>query len=483
MRGSVSCGYHCTAKPVSFGRGQSAVHTAAYNNRTQLYHEREGRQTKDYGDHSKVLFSGIFAPKGAPEWTQDRQELWNRAEAAERQKNGQPARNMIVALPHELNQQQQEWLLKDFAREQFARRGMIADVAMHGPDSGGDQRNVHAHILLTMRRLDGDAFAKTKGREWNSKEQLREWREQWAEKGARALARAGYPIEAERWRHGHKTLAEQRSAAVKRGDVAFAESLDREATLHKGPAATGKERRGEQSDRIEALQGVLDRNEIRSDRKAIETELQALEKELAAQQQRAAALKQLEQAARADDKKLRAPVARAYAEGAKEQAQEIRKERREDKARADQLAWRERVEANRPDKPQPVEAGLRVVNTATGVSMKLTDFVLDLFSGAAGPAAKPVDMGFTMDPALRKEQQLARATARQQEAAERKALESIQEDLKTGRTLNPDDIRHLTAQHLEQIRQFGDDGMKQIIEEAQKYSERYWKGNERERER
>ena len=86
--------------------------------------------TRDYSRHEgEVLFKGIFAPEGAPEWTQDRQELWNRAEAAERQKaNGQPARNMIVGLPHELNQQQREWLLKDFAREAFARKGMIAST-------------------------------------------------------------------------------------------------------------------------------------------------------------------------------------------------------------------------------------------------------------------------------------------------------------------------------------------------------------------
>ena len=37
MTRGVTCGYHCTAKPVSFGKGQSAVHTAAYNAREQLH--------------------------------------------------------------------------------------------------------------------------------------------------------------------------------------------------------------------------------------------------------------------------------------------------------------------------------------------------------------------------------------------------------------------------------------------------------------
>ena len=244
-----TCGYHFTAKAVSFGKGQSAVHTAAYNARVQLHQEREGRETKDYSDRSSVLFSGIFAPPGAPAWAQDREELWNRAEAAERQKDGQPARNLEFAFPHQLNQQQRERLLKDYLREQFVRQGMIADANIHAPHPAGDQRNYHAHVLVTMRKLDGDNFAKTKNREWNRPEQMLKWRERWAEMSARALKRAGYQIEAERWRHGHKTLDAQRKAALRRGDQEYAKAIDREATTHRGPQADAIEREGQETDR------------------------------------------------------------------------------------------------------------------------------------------------------------------------------------------------------------------------------------------
>jgi len=283
MTRGVTCGYHCTAKALSFGKGQSAVHTSAYNARERLYQELEGRATRDYSREGEVLFKGIFAPDGAPEWTQDRQELWNRAEAAERQKkNGQPARNMIVGLPHELNQQEREWMVKDFARETFARKGMIADVAMHAPDAKGDERNYHAHILLTMRKLDGDEFAKTKCREWNQKEQLAEWREQWASKGAKALHRAGHPVAAERWRHGHKTYAEQRAAALERGDKEFAESLgNREPTFHKGVKSTALERSGGSNERLERLKEVIERNDIRLEMSALDRELVELERQQA----------------------------------------------------------------------------------------------------------------------------------------------------------------------------------------------------------
>lgn len=268
-------GYHCTAKAVSFGKGQSAVHTAAYNARERLYQEREGRETKDYGQsrHSELLFSGIFAPAKAPEWTRDRQELWNRAEAAERQNNGQPARNFTLAFPHQLNQQQREWLLKDFAREEFARKGMIADAVIHAPDRHGDERNFHAHLLVTMRRVDGDEFAKTKCREWNSKEQLNQWRAQWAERGANALARAGYELEAERWRHGNQTLAKQRAAALERGDLEFAAALDGEATLHKGAKSAAMERRGVSNERLVRLADIIERNDIRLEMRALDSAL------------------------------------------------------------------------------------------------------------------------------------------------------------------------------------------------------------------
>ena len=357
MGRGATCGYHCTAKALSFGKGQSAVHTAAYNAREKLYQEQQERRSRDYSREGEVLFKGIFAPNGAPEWTQDRQELWNRAEAAERQKaNGQPARNMIVGLPHELNQQQREWLLKDFAREAFARKGMIADVAMHAPDAKGDERNYHAHILLTMRKLDGDEFAKTKCREWNRKEQLGEWREQWASMGAKALHRAGYPVEAERWRHGHQTYAEQRAAALERGDKEFAESLgNREPTFHKGVKSTALERSGGSNERLERL---IARNDIRLEmsaarRRAARRRGGRPQQGLEGSGGGAAAWKRGQGDAREGRRgEFRATAVRGA-------AQQERVDRREKAFWAEQEAWRVSVQEQKPAQVKPVEQGLQ----------------------------------------------------------------------------------------------------------------------------
>ena len=289
--------YHFTAKSISLGKGESAVHRAAYHARTQLDDERNAKSTRDYAHKGDLAWSGIFAPKAAPDWARDRQQLWNRAEKAERQANGQPARNIEFALPNELTREQQIRLLTDFAREQFARKGMIADVCLHSDfDAQGvrrpgvrrdEPRNDHAHMMLTMRRLDGDMFKKTKtdAREWNSKDQLAAWREGWAKAGAKALQKAGFALEAERFAVGHMTLPEQRADALKRGDAIWADHLDREPDMKQGAAVSQMEERGQKTDRGEKRRDIEDRNAERADlleeSRVVELELERMKRQQA----------------------------------------------------------------------------------------------------------------------------------------------------------------------------------------------------------
>lgn len=247
--------YHLSARVVSRSKGQSAVHKAAYNARTQLEDERLGRKTRNYQDEGGIVFSGIFAPKGAPAWAQDRAQLWNRVEAAEKRKDAQVAREIEIALPHELTDQQREWLVKDFVREQFVRKGMIADVAIHAPNPKGDERNYHAHILLTLRELKGKEFAGTKNREWNSKETLQGWREAWSRTVNRSLERFGHGESID-----HRSLKEQ--------------GIDREPTIHLGPNAAAMEARGIGTERGEQLRGIETRNRERA---SVKKELREME--------------------------------------------------------------------------------------------------------------------------------------------------------------------------------------------------------------
>ena len=179
--------FHLSAKTVSRGKGQSAIAKAAYNARDTIRDEQTG-ELKAYTRAAGVVFSAIFAPKDAPAWTRDRAALWNEVERAEKRKDAQLAREITLGLPHELTADQRRQLVTDFVREQFQRQGMIADVNIHVPGGKGDDRNHHAHVLLTMREIGPDGFG-PKAREWNSRGQIEKWREAWERTQNRYLER------------------------------------------------------------------------------------------------------------------------------------------------------------------------------------------------------------------------------------------------------------------------------------------------------
>jgi hypothetical protein len=481
--------FHLTAKIISRGKGQSAIAAAAYRSGERLRDEQAGEQKFYQTRAERIEFTEIMAPKEAPEWAHDRNQLWNHAERAEKRKDAQLAREIEVSLPHELTAQQREWLVKDFAREAFVRKGCAVDIAIHAPDKESDQRNHHAHLMVTRRTLGADGFAPTKDWKRNPQE-LAEWREQWANLVNRHLERHGHEA-----RIDHRSLKEQ--------------GIDREAGVHLGYAANEMAQRGAQSDRMDKLKGVIERNDIRLEMKGLDAEIAALEKQSLekarafaqdmAALERLAALQKLESAAKADARRLAEPRAgeispeRDLGDGIRAAA---RQERQDERGRAGQLAWKNKMDEQKPNVATPdpsktVEKGLQVADKATGVVTSLADYMSNLVSGHTTKPderqQEPKDRegsvgGITTDDKLRKEQQLARYAAIKAEREADKALERIEDDMKQGKALSSADIGHLSREHQNMLRQFGDDGMKQIIDDHHKRNERYWKSDGRERD-
>ncbi len=253
--------YHFAAKIISRSRGQSAVASAAYRAGERLEDVRLGR-TFDYRRHLGVVHTEILAPDNAPDWMRDRSQLWNAVEKAEKRKDSQLARSLDIALPHELNLEQNLELLRGFVQEQWVDRGMIADIAIHLPGRTGDIRNVHAHVALTTREITGSGFGQ-KERDWNDKQELIEWRKAWADHANRILEREGFEE-----RIDHRSLVDQ--------------GIDREPTTHIGPGPKGMHHRGVSSDRVQQNRDIKTSND----------NLALLEKELAESEQRLAALRQ-----------------------------------------------------------------------------------------------------------------------------------------------------------------------------------------------
>ena len=270
--------YHCQARaPISRSAGRSAVAAAAYRARARLEDERYGK-VQDYSRRGGLEFAWHAAPAEAPEWAKDVGQAWNAVERVEVRKNSTLAFDYDMAFPHQLNAEQREWMLKDWVREGITRKGLIVTAAIHAPDKDGDQRNFHAHVMFNDRPVDENGFARHKDRSVQRTEFMLELRERWAELGARQLERAGYEVEAERWRHGHKSLKQQEAAALERGDLEYAEQVrDREPTTHVGHVATAIERKGRVSERGEINREVEARN---AERKEIEVDLAAVREEL-----------------------------------------------------------------------------------------------------------------------------------------------------------------------------------------------------------
>lgn len=232
--------FHFSAQILKRSKGHSAVAAAAYRSRCQLKDERTG-QVQDYRRKDGLHHSEILLPEGAAPFLADRERLWNYVEGIEKRADAQLAREINLALPAECSDAERLQLVRDFARAQFVSQGMVVDFAIHHPVPGAkvDQRNVHAHLMLTLRRATATGLDPVKTRAWNSDKLLVQWRAAWAEAQNLILARAGH-----RARVDHRTLEAQKAEALARGDRTAAAVLDRKPEVHVGPRAAAAAYRG-----------------------------------------------------------------------------------------------------------------------------------------------------------------------------------------------------------------------------------------------
>ncbi len=231
--------YHFSAQVIGRNQGRSSVAAAAYRSGTELTDERTGL-THDYTRKQGVSDSFIMKPENAPDWMADRQSLWNAVEAIEKRKDSQLARDIEMSLPHELSDQERRAVLVGFLEEQFISRGYVADVNIHAPHRHGDQKNHHAHVMLSTREILEEGFGgkMQKASDWNDrKDDLSVWREKWADHVNRALEEKELELGYDLGRIDHRSNEDR--------------GLDQAPTKHEGVAATAMKRRGEHSDIVE----------------------------------------------------------------------------------------------------------------------------------------------------------------------------------------------------------------------------------------
>jgi len=209
--------YHCKINVINRASGKSSTASAAYRLAARIDDDRTGR-THDYTRKAGVLASGTVG------WdSNDHASLWNAAEAADKRSNSRTAREVLVALPSEMNEDQKARLVRGFTAHLRDRYGVAASWALHAPPRGGDERNQHAHILMTTRKVEAGMFGeKTRlldDRESGPKEVLA-IRQEWEKRVNRELERMG---------------SDARVSSRKR----MIEPME-----HLGPIKTAQERRG-----------------------------------------------------------------------------------------------------------------------------------------------------------------------------------------------------------------------------------------------
>lgn len=251
--------YHCTVKTHS-RRNEStnhAVRSAAYRAGAKLVDANSGN-VYNYLRKREVRFSEIRLPTKAPARFKNRSELWSEVEKSEKRKDAQLFREIELALPRELSRIQMIELLRVYLDGYAVKYGMIADYSIHDSENG----NPHAHIMLTMRELDGDGFGK-KNRDWNDKKVLENWRKGWEECANNALKDAGFDI-----RIDSRSYAEQ--------------GLDIEPTKHEGCTNAKKSNSQKVETRRNENRDIRERNYIRSEIKSNKIELAEIESQIAA---------------------------------------------------------------------------------------------------------------------------------------------------------------------------------------------------------
>ncbi len=262
---------------VKRSKGQSAVEKASYISRGVLYCEYDGRTYRPKY-HEDLVHSEISLPDNAPEEFADRATLWNSVELSEKGQKAQLARILKASLPNNWSYETAEETVRDYVQRNFVSQGMCADWAIHDSENAEGQRNLHVHVLLTMRPLtpegrwgakqrkvyifdeNGNKIRNANGKgykattksttDWNDKKKAKLWRKDLAGTINAVNERLGI---SERWEH--RSFREQ--------------GIAREPTIHLGARASALERKGIQTERGNINREIIRQNNFLQQAEAV----------------------------------------------------------------------------------------------------------------------------------------------------------------------------------------------------------------------
>lgn len=151
---------------VSRSTGGNACRKASYNQREAIRCEWTG-ELFSFKDRGGNVHHEILLPNGVDEKFKNSSVLWNEVERCEKRKDSQVQKEFVLALPDdkEVTLEDRIELSRRFINEHFVEKGLGVQLDIHEPHE--DEKNWHAHLLVTTRRFseDGKTFEKTKARD------------------------------------------------------------------------------------------------------------------------------------------------------------------------------------------------------------------------------------------------------------------------------------------------------------------------------
>lgn len=151
---------------VSRSTGGNACRKAAYNQREDIRCDRTG-ELFAFKERGGNVHHEILLPKGVHEKFKNSSVLWNEAEQCEKRKDSQVAKEFVLALPDDaqVTLEDRIELTRRFVQEHFVEKDLGVQIDIHEPDE--EEKNWHAHVLITTRRFsrDGLSFEKMKARD------------------------------------------------------------------------------------------------------------------------------------------------------------------------------------------------------------------------------------------------------------------------------------------------------------------------------
>ena len=163
-------------------------------------------------------------------------------------------------------------LARQFVREQFVAKGMIADLAIHAPEKDGGIQNPHFHVMCPIRplnpdgtwgqkqkrvyKLDADGnriigkdgkplFDAVSTTDWGKRETLESWRKAWADMVNAKFAEKSLDCQID-----HRSNKER--------------GIEQAPTVHEGPAVKQMEKRGEVTEKGELNRWLKSTNSLLS---------------------------------------------------------------------------------------------------------------------------------------------------------------------------------------------------------------------------